>query len=90
MKWEKFDHTHLYDDGEYVVEIDGRRQAIVTAESEKLVGLFAVDHYVNQWCDDNGIEYNADHFTRIFKIDDTPSPVEQANKFLDARFDTIE
>lgn len=84
MKWEKFDHTHLYPDGEYVAEIAGRRRAIVNNETDHDgEGRF------NVWVDDNGFQHEPIRFTRIFKIDDTPSPVEQANKFLDARFDTI-
>ena len=87
MKWEKFDHTHLYDDGEYVVEIDGRRRVVLTNETDH-----DGEGWWNSWCDDDGEDgYNPDHFTRIFRLDlaDTPSPVEQANAFLDARFDTI-
>jgi hypothetical protein len=86
MKWEKFDHTHLYPDGEYVVEIDGRRNAIVNNETEH-----DGEGWFNVWVDDNGFQHEPSHFTRIFRLDlaDTPTAVEQANAFLDARFDTI-
>ena len=87
MKWEKFDHQKLYDDGEYVVEIGGRLREVLTNQTDH-------DQYgdwYNYWASDWSDDYNQDFFTRIFRLDlaDTPSPVEQANTFLDARFDTI-
>ena len=87
MKWEKFDHQKLYDDGEYVVAMGGNRRVVLTNEAEH-----DERGWFNVWCDYYGeTDYDPDNFTRIFRLDlaDTPSPVEQANKFLDARFDTI-
>ena len=86
MKWEKFDHTHLYDEGEYVVEIDGWRREVLTNDINH-----DKEQWWNYWCDSNGDSHDQNYFTRIFRLDldDAPSPVEQANKFLDARFDTI-
>ncbi len=34
MKWEKFDHTHLYDDGEYVIN-DGQTRRVVEAVNDR-------------------------------------------------------
>ena len=91
MKWEKFDHTHLYPDGEYVID-DGKTRRVVEAVNDRETDPLTKRGFDTLcWYDHLGREHDPHFFVRIFRLDlaDTPTPVEQANAFLDARFDTI-
>ena len=87
MKWEKFDHTHLYPDGEYVVS-DGKTRRVVEAVNDRETDPLTKRGFDTLcWYDHMGREYNPDNFTRICRRDhaDTPTAIKQGNALLDAR-----